>query len=80
MASSARAVVRNVLPRQMADDIWSGQYDKVLPITFNEFESLVRSAAGNVLHVSIRAAPGPGPISEDVRARGKAAPGEREAE
>ena len=38
MASSARAVVRNVLPRQMADDIWSGQYDKVLPITFNEFE------------------------------------------
>ena len=38
MASSARAVVRNVLPRQMADDIWSGQYDKVLPITFNEFD------------------------------------------
>ena len=38
MASSARAVVRNVLPRRMADDIWSGQYDKVLPITFNEFE------------------------------------------
>ena len=38
MASSARAAVRNVLPRRMADDIWSGQYDKVLPITFNEFE------------------------------------------
>ena len=38
MANSARAVVRNVLPRRMADDIWSGQYDKVLPITVNEFE------------------------------------------
>ncbi len=38
MASSARAVVRNVLPRRMADDIWSARYDKVLPITFNEFE------------------------------------------
>ena len=38
MTSSARAIVRDVLPRRMADEIWSGQYDKVLPITFNEFE------------------------------------------
>ncbi len=38
MTTSARAIVRDVLPRRMADEIWSGQYDKVLPITFNEFE------------------------------------------
>ncbi|MCY4236975.1 MAG: hypothetical protein OXC93_01225 [Rhodospirillaceae bacterium] len=38
MASKARAIVTNVLPRRMADDIWSARYDKVLPITFNEFE------------------------------------------
>ena len=36
--SSARSIVRDVLPRRMADEIWSGQYEKVLPITFNEFE------------------------------------------
>ena len=38
MPSSARAIVRDVLPRRMADDIWSGNYDKVLPITFSAFE------------------------------------------
>ena len=38
MASSARDIVREVLPRRMADEIWSAQYDKALPITFNEFE------------------------------------------
>ena len=37
MVNSARAIVQAVLPRRMADDIWSAQYDKVLPITFNEF-------------------------------------------
>ena len=37
MANSARAIVQAVLPRRMADDIWSAQYDKVLPITFSEF-------------------------------------------
>ena len=70
MASSARAIVRNVLPRQMADDIWSGQYDKVLPITFNEFE-LSGCTAGNVLHVSIRSAPRQRPVSQDVCAGGR---------
>ena len=37
MANSARAIVQAVLPRRMADDIWSAQYHKVLPITFNDF-------------------------------------------
>ena len=38
MANSARDIVREVLPRRMADEIWSAQYDKALPITLNEFE------------------------------------------
>ena len=38
MPNDARAIVRNVLPRSMADDIWSARYDKALPITFNDFE------------------------------------------
>ena len=38
MANSARAIVRDVLPRRMADEIWSARYDKVLPISFNAFE------------------------------------------
>ena len=38
MPNDARAIVRDVLPRRMADDIWSTRYDKALPITFNVFE------------------------------------------
>lgn len=38
MPSNAREIARDVLPRRMADEIWSSGYDKVLPITFNEFE------------------------------------------
>lgn len=38
MPNSARTIVRDALPRRMADEIWSGQYDKVLPITINGFE------------------------------------------
>ncbi len=38
MPSSARSIVQNVLPRQMADEIWSARYDKALPISFNAFE------------------------------------------
>lgn len=38
MANNARAIVRDVLPRRMADEIWSARYDKVLPISFNAFE------------------------------------------
>ncbi len=37
MADSARAIVRNVLPPKMADELWSGNYLKVLPITIQEF-------------------------------------------
>ena len=38
MANSARAIVQRELPRRMADEIWSARYDKVLPISFNDFE------------------------------------------
>ena len=38
MANSARAIVQQVLPRKMADEIWSARYDKALPISFNAFE------------------------------------------
>ena len=38
MANNARAIVQEVLPRRMANEIWSARYDKVLPISFNDFE------------------------------------------
>ncbi len=38
MPGSARDIVRNVLPKQMADAIWSAQYDKALPISVNDFQ------------------------------------------
>ena len=38
MATNARAIVQEVLPRRMANEIWSARYDKVLPISFNDFE------------------------------------------
>ena len=38
MPNSARAIVRDVFPRHMADEIWSASYDKVLPISFSGFE------------------------------------------
>ena len=38
MPNSARIIVREVLNKRMADEIWSAQYDKVLPITFSAFE------------------------------------------
>lgn len=38
MANSARTIVREVLPPAMVNDIWSARYDKVLPISFNDFE------------------------------------------
>lgn len=38
MKNSARSIVRDVFPRRMADEIWSGLYNKVLPISFNDFE------------------------------------------
>ena len=38
MPNNARDIVRDVLPRNMAGEIWSAQYDKALPITFNTFE------------------------------------------
>lgn len=34
MPNSARDIFRNVLPRSMADEIWSSRYDKVLPISY----------------------------------------------
>ncbi len=38
MPNSARDILRNVLPRNMADEIWSARYDKVLPISSNDFD------------------------------------------
>lgn len=38
MPNSARDIVRDVIPRRMADEIWSARYDKALPISFNAFE------------------------------------------
>ena len=38
MPNSARDILRNVLPRNMADKIWSARYDKVLPISSNDFD------------------------------------------
>ena len=35
MPNSARAIVRGVLPRNMADEIWSARYDKVWPISYS---------------------------------------------
>lgn len=37
MPNDTRAIVREVLPVRMADDIWSALYEKALPITFNNF-------------------------------------------
>ena len=38
MANSARAIVQQVLPRKMADEIWSARYEKALPISLDNFE------------------------------------------
>ena len=38
MAAKPRELVRSVLPPRMAEDIWSSQYHKVMPITFLDFE------------------------------------------
>ncbi len=38
MPSDARTIVRGVLPRNMADEVWSAGYDRVLPISFSRFE------------------------------------------
>lgn len=38
MPNSARTVLRNVLPPNMAEEIWSARYDKALPISSNDFD------------------------------------------
>ena len=38
MPNSARALVRDVFPRRMADEIWSANYDRILPVSLNVFE------------------------------------------
>lgn len=45
MSTNARAIVKDVLNFKMVEAIWSTQYEKVLPITFSNFEiSAVLSA------------------------------------
>lgn len=38
MSGTARAIVDDVLGRQMTREIWSGNYDKVLPISVQDFD------------------------------------------
>lgn len=38
MPNSVRAILRNVLPPSMAEEIWSARYDKALPISSNNFD------------------------------------------
>ena len=38
MVNNAREIVQEVLPTRMANEIWSAQYDKVLPVSFATFE------------------------------------------
>jgi len=38
MPNSARDIFRKALPANMADEIWSARYDKVLPISSNAFD------------------------------------------
>ena len=38
MAGSPRNIVRDVLSRKMAEEIWSWQYNKAMPVSFNHFE------------------------------------------
>ena len=38
MPNSARTIVQEILPPAMANEIWSARYDKVLPISINDFE------------------------------------------
>ena len=38
MPNNAREIVRDVLPSRMANEIWSARYDKVLPVSFDDFE------------------------------------------
>ena len=37
-ATTARAIVEEVLPRSMAREIWSGNYDKALPVSLHAFD------------------------------------------
>ena len=38
MPDSPRAIVRKVLPINMADELWTGNYEKVLPVAIQHFE------------------------------------------
>ena len=38
MPDSPRAIVRKVLPINMADELWTGNYEKVLPVAIQDYE------------------------------------------
>ena len=38
MADNARALVDDILGRKMTREVWSGNYDKVLPVSVQGFE------------------------------------------
>ena len=74
MPNNARAIVREVLPRRMADEIWSAGYDKVLPVTVANFE--ISAVLPAVFYMfSIRPAPRPGQVPGDVLAGRENPPG-----
>lgn len=86
MANSARATVQRELPRNMADEIWSARYDKVLPISFNDFKlSAVLPAVFYMFRFGQRRGKGNfletfAPEGESARERRRAATVERVAE
>ena len=86
MANNARAIVRDVLPRRMADEIWSARYDKALPISLDDFElSAVLPAVFYMFRFGQRRGKGNflatfAPESHNIRERRRAATVERVAE
>ena len=52
MADNARKLVEDVLSPGMTREIWSVNYDKVLPISFYNFEIAAALSAG-FLHVPL---------------------------
>lgn len=86
MSNNTRAIVKDVFDFEMAEAIWSTQYEKVLPITFSNFEiSAVLSAIFYMFRFGHRRGRGyflkeMAPECESVLERRKAATVERVAE
>ena len=56
MADNARALVDDILGRKMTREIWSGNYDKVLPVLGTGFRIIFYSSCGfSTCFVSVNA-------------------------